>query len=196
MGQTLLMLVVALACVVLGIVIGVISSGRRRRGEVPMTWTARPAGYGSAPDEASIRVGDPVSLEGTPGKVVATIGYIGNGAERWTGACVALSSGQEWVTLVDEERGLEVCRWKKLSFLPGTPGEGKIHYGDHTFAKREAGNAEYDAHGEVDLPSVGEVRYVDYIDGDQRLSFEDYDGAGWEASLGRVLGPGAFVPRR
>ena len=112
--DTFVLLVVAVVCVAAGIVIGVMTAGHRRT-TVQTSWSARPAKYGGAPDSGSVRVGDEVTLEGTAGKVTATIGFLGSDAETWTAACVALmNGGEEWVTLVDEERGLEVCRWKKL----------------------------------------------------------------------------------
>lgn len=194
MAGALQLLLGAAGCVGLGAVWGRAQRPRRHLPAVPVV-TSQPARYGKADDASSVRVGDTVVLEGTTGRVTATIGYLGADAESWTGACVDLGGHTEWVTLVDEEHGLEVCRWTKLSSKPGKAGAEEIAYGGRTFRKRESGTADYDAHGDVDLPSVGRVKYVDYADEDQRLSFEAYDDELWEASVGRVVAPGRFTLR-
>lgn len=124
--------------------------------------------------------------------MTATVGYAED-VETWTGARLA---GGDWITVVSTPSGLEVVRWRRLDSAPGDPARPTVVHGGRTYELRERGRARYDAHGDVDLPGCGDVDYADFVDGDRRLSFEDYDGTGWEASAGRLLPPGSVAIRR
>ena len=75
------------------------------------------------------------------------------------------------------------------------PGADAITYEGRRYGLVERGRAAYDAHGEVDLPGGGTLEWADYRTGDERLSFENCDGLGWDASAGRVVAPGGSARR-
>ena len=164
--------------------------------EQPVSST--PARYrrGQAPDDdpGALRVGDKVMLSGRTATVLATIGFKED-VFAWTSALIGHGASRDWVTIVTETSGLEIVRWRRLSEMPGSPDDQSVTFEDTTYLFEESGEAQFDAHGEVDLPGKGTMRYVDFRAGSQRLSFENYEDYGWEASVGTVVPIGELVRR-
>ena len=173
----------------------------------PGAWapiSSTPARYSSSPpgkrgtgpahryDPYSLKVGDRVILDDRPGVVLATIGYTED-VYGWASACIGHGTKREWITVVTEDAGAEIVRWTKLSELPGKPDDQSITYDGVVYLYQEMGRAQFTAAGEVDLPSSGYVEYADFHAGDLRLSFENFNDFGWEASVGRVLPIGELV---
>jgi hypothetical protein len=152
--------------------------------------SSTPARYGwgvSDPQDASVRVGDALVVDGQPAAVLATIGYAEDVFE-WSAVMLALGQRRRWLTLVSIDDRVEAVLWEKLIGLPTGRGGKSLTYSGKTYELRERGTARYEAHGEVDLAEHGEVEYVDYEAADgARLSFENYDAWQWEASTGTVL---------
>jgi len=205
-------LILALIAVAL-VVAGVIVAARRRKppspgidwmsGDVPepavsaQPLSSTPARYRRAgePDDAgSLRIGQNVMLSGRAGTVLATVGFTED-VFAWTSALIGHGASRDWVTIVTETSGLEIVRWRRLKEMPGSPDDQSVTVDDTTYLFEESGEAQFDAHGEVDLPGSGSMRYVDFRAGSQRLSFENYADYGWEASVGEVVPLGELVRR-
>lgn len=193
-------------------------TGRReQRTDLPSlpdagTWqpvSSTPARYRKAPsgergqgpanqyDPIGMRVGDKVLLRSQPGQVVATIGYTED-VYAWTSVLVAQGVHRTWLSVVSVSTGggIEIVEWERLPAMPAEPTAREATVRGTTYLFEESGTATYDAHGEVDLPGSGLSQYVDLQVGDQRLSFEQFDGGEWEASIGRVLPIGDLVRAR
>ncbi len=112
----------------------------------------------------------------------------GEGAKRWIS--------------VEEDPALEVVLWTALGDDSLLPNESTIVMGDVTYRRVEHGTATYTCEGTTGLPDRGRVEYVDYEadhetatrgTGARYLSFERFDGAGWEAGLGEVIPNGTLT---
>lgn len=163
--------------------------------EQPLSST--PARYrrGAAPDDAaSLRIGQKVMLSGRAGTVLATIGFTED-VYAWTSVLIGHGASRDWVTIVTERTGLEIVRWRRLNRMPGSPDDQSVTFEGTTYLFEESGEATFDAHGEVDLPGKGTMKYVDFRAGPKRLSFEQYNDYDWEASVGEVVPLGELVRR-
>ena len=165
----------------------------------PARYRKAPAGQrGQGPaneyDPIGMRVGDKVLMRQQPGQVVATIGYTED-VYAWTAVLVAQGVHRTWLSVVSTSTGagIEIVEWERLPAMPGEPTAREVTVREVTYLFEESGTAHYDAHGEVDLPGSGMSQYVDFHAGDKRLSFENFDGTGWEASIGEVLPIGDLV---
>jgi hypothetical protein len=200
--------------VVVAVLAGLALATRRRRPQVPRRadWLAGEVREGPASqqpisstparyrndqrddDPGGLRVGQKVMLSGRAGTVLATIGFTED-VYAWTSALIGHGTSRDWLTIVTETSGLEIVRWRRLPVLPGSPDDPSVDVEGTTYLFEESGEARFDAHGEVDLPGTGTVRYVDFKAGPRRLSFENYEGYGWEASVGEVVPLGELVRR-
>ena len=165
----------------------------------PARYRKAPAGErGQGPmnqyDPIGMRVGDKVLLRQQPGQVVATIGYTED-VYAWTAVLVAQGVHRTWLSVISTSTGagIEIVEWERLPAMPAEPTAREVTVRGTTYLFEESGTAQYDAHGEVDLPGSGLSQYVDFQVGDERLSFEQFDGGSWEASIGKVLPIGDLV---
>ncbi len=165
----------------------------------PARYRKAPAGErGQGPaneyDPIGMRVGDKVLLRRQPGQVVATIGYTED-VYAWTAVQVAQGVHRTWLSVVSVSTGagIEIVEWERLPEMPAEPTAKEVTVRDVVYLFQESGTAQYDAHGEVDLPGGGRSEYVDLHAGDQRLSFEKFDDNGWDASIGQILPIGDLV---
>lgn len=100
--------------------------------------------------------------------------------------------GAQWLGVEVDEGQLELTWWttrKGHSLVPAPEVvlDGRAHRED------ESGEAVYTCEGTTGLPPQGRMRYRDYRNGNALLSFEDWDGAGWELSTGRPMSPGEMT---
>lgn len=218
MEPVLVLALVVVALVAGGLfVFGRLRRGSRERKDLPAlpdtgTWSpvsSTPARYRKAPsglrgqgpaneyDPIGMRIGDKVLLRQQPGQVVATIGYTED-VYAWTAVLVATGVHRTWLSVISTATGagIEIVEWERLPAMPAEPTAREVTVRDVTYLYEESGVANYEAYGEVDLPGSGRSQYVDLVAGDHRLSFENFDDTGWDASIGRVLPIGDLVRAR
>lgn len=102
--------------------------------------------------------------------------------------------GAQWLGVEEDEGQLELTWWTTRKGLGVAPGPEVVVDGD-AHREVESGQARYSTEGTTGLAGEGSVRYSDYRtgNGSALLSFEDWDGAGWDVSTGRTLSPGELT---
>lgn len=102
--------------------------------------------------------------------------------------------GAQWLGVEEDEGQLELTWWVTRKGL-GVGPQSEVVVDDRVHHEDESGEAEYSCEGTTGLPERGRMRYRDYQtgDGSALLSFEDWDGAGWEVSTGRPISPGEMT---
>lgn len=102
--------------------------------------------------------------------------------------------GAQWLGVEVDEGQLEITWWttrRGHGLLPAP----EVVLDDRVHREDESGAAQYSCEGTTGLPPQGQMRYRDYRtqDGSSLLSFEDWDGSGWELSSGRPMSPGELT---
>lgn len=102
--------------------------------------------------------------------------------------------GAQWLGVEEDEGQLELTWWTTRKGL-GVGPQAEVVVDDRVHREDESGEAGYSCEGTTGLPERGRMRYRDYQtgDGSALLSFEDWDGAGWEVSTGRPVSPGELT---
>lgn len=118
---------------------------------------------------------------------------ISEGPFTWYEHMLDGGKGTEWLSVQVDEGQLELVMWetRKGTRIDQTP---TVTVDGVTYYEQERGEARYTTEGNTGLPPQGQVHYIDYEGpGEQRLGQERFDGAGWEFSVGRVVGAGEFT---
>ena len=110
-----------------------------------------------------------------------------NGDERWIEH--RLSDDRLGRSLWLEVQGHTVTIYERLPSGGPPSGEPEIDHDGVAFRLTEQGRATYRSQERAGPGKQGEVAYVEYAAGDQRLAYECFDGGPWEVSLGRVVDP-------
>lgn len=102
--------------------------------------------------------------------------------------------GARWLGVEEDEGQLELTWWTTRKGLGVSP-DREVVVDDRVHREDESGEARYTCEGTTGLPDSGTMRYRDLRtgDGSSLLSFEDWDGAGWEVSSGRPMSPGEMT---
>ncbi|NNG18476.1 DUF4178 domain-containing protein [Naumannella sp. ID2617S] len=130
------------------------------------------------------------SYQGNPYTVAGTV-WLNEDGDTWTEHKATGGPQPIWFTIEDDE----VTRWTQRPDLASTltPGARTVTADDGTFRLEESGTADYTAQGDTDTNPAGTVEYHDYSAPDgARLSFERFDGRGWEVATGRPVRPEEF----
>lgn len=116
------------------------------------------------------------------------------GSFEWWEHLLDGGDGAKWLGVEEDEGQLELTWWTTRSGHGVEPGP-EVVLDDRVHREDESGEARYSCEGTTGLPDQGRMRYRDYRtgDGSALLSFEDWDGAGWEVSTGRPLSPGEMT---
>ena len=143
---------------------------------------ARPASSGVR----TLKPGDVVNYEAKDFIVEGTITFNEDGFV-WHEHLIVDADDKRWLSVEDDE-GLEVAIWTRLSGATLEPGPGTIEHDGITYRLDERGGATFTAQGSTGTGPSGRAEYADYQSGENRLSFERYgaDG-GWEISVGHVI---------
>lgn len=116
------------------------------------------------------------------------------GSFEWWEHLLDGGDGAQWLGVEVDEGQLELTWWTTRKGHDLVPGPEVVLDG-RTHREEESGEAQYTCEGTTGLPPRGQMRYRDYRDsnGGSLLSFEDWDGAGWDLSTGRLMSPGEMT---
>jgi hypothetical protein len=194
--MTTVIVLVLLALIAVGVVS--LIRGRERK---PVT--AGGTGPGAAPSlpgaEAApavrssvrgLRTGDVVAYEGHDSIVERSYRFR-EGGSRWEEHLIVDGDYKRWISVEDDE-GLECVIWERRPDPSLQPGDAAIEIDGTSYRFDEQGTADYTLEETAGPGGAGKVEYADYEAGDKRLSFERYDGSGWELNVGVVVSEHAF----
>ncbi|HEX6389634.1 MAG TPA: DUF4178 domain-containing protein [Solirubrobacteraceae bacterium] len=137
-----------------------------------------------------LRVGDVVNYEGHDSIVERTYRFR-EGGSRWEEHLLVDGDYKRWLSVEDDE-GLECVVWERRPDPGLEPGAKTIEVDGTTYEFDEQGTADYTLEESGGPGGAGSAEYSDYEAGDKRLSFERYDGSGWELNVGVVVSEHAF----
>lgn len=196
-------LVLILACVALiaaGAVIFVrqrqqVGAGARGGGSAAERSSARALDPAGAPTQArtsvrGLRLGDVVAYEGHDCIVERTYRFR-EGGSTWEEHLLVDGGFRRWLSVEDDE-GLECVLWERQPDPKLEPGAKTIDLGGIAYRFDEQGTASYTLEEAAGPGGSGQAEYADYVAGEQRLSFERYDGSGWEVNVGEVVSEHVF----
>lgn len=194
-----ILVLVLVAAVVAGVVLYV-----RQRQAVGSGGGGRAAGDGpgrrgldkaAVPTQArtsvrGLQLGDVVAYEGHDCIVERTYRFH-EGGSRWDEHLLVDGAFRRWLSVEDDE-GLECVVWERQPDPKLTPGAKSIDIEGTSYAFDEQGTADYTLEEAVGPGGSGTAEYADYVAGERRLSFERYDGSGWEVNVGLVVSEHVF----
>ena len=138
------------------------------------------------PDPRRLKIGDVVAYDGRDYVVRGTIRLEQSGF-AWDEHLLDDTRGRIWLSVEDDE-GLELCIWDRLSGSPLEPGPADLSHDGVDYRLQERGEATFRSEGTTGTASAGSMEYADYAAGGRRLSFERFGAATWDVSRGRVVG--------
>ncbi len=139
-----------------------------------------------------LRLGDVVAHDGHDSIVERSYRF-DEGGSRWEEHLLVDGDYRRWLSVEDDE-GLECVLWERRPDPDLEPGPKTIDVDGVSYAFEERGTADYTLEEAGGGPGgSGRAEYADYAAGEQRLSFERYDGSGgWEVNVGAVISEHAF----
>jgi hypothetical protein len=157
--------------------------------------SARGLGQAEAPTQArtsvrGLRLGDVVAYEGHDCIVERTYRF-SEGGSTWEEHLLVDGAFRRWLSVEDDE-GLECVLWERQPDPTLEPGPKSIDVGGISYRFDEQGTADYTLEEAAGPGGSGRAEYSDYVAGEQRLSFERYDGSGWEVNVGAVVSEHVF----
>ena len=182
-----------LVLVFLGLIAGaavVYMRGRKQAAAGPPSPSGLPQAPAAEPiggvEARAMKLGDVVNYESRDWIVEGTLRFE-QGGFRWAEHRLVDGSDSLWLSVEDDE-GLELVVWSRLRGSELEPGPGTLEHGGVAYELDEKGRANYTSEGVTGASGGGKAEFADYMDGDQRLSFERYgDDGGWEISVGVVI---------
>jgi hypothetical protein len=160
--------------------------GRRGRGEL-----------GSAEPPPAVRssvrglqLGDVVNHE-THDFVVERTYRFREGGSTWEEHLLVDGDVRRWLSVEDDE-GLECVLWERRPDPDLVPGPKELAVDGVTYRFDERGTADYTLEEATGPGGSGRAEYADYVAGKRRLSFERFDGSGWEVNVGEVVSEHVF----
>ena len=186
------MTVVLILLVLLGVGIGL---ALYRRSQVGAGSGGRSLGQAEPPTARrtsvrGLRLADVVSYEGHDCIVERSYRFR-EGGSRWEEHLLVDGGYTRWLSVEDDE-GLECVVWERRPEPGLEPGEKTIELDGTSYSFDEQGTADYTLEEAAGPGGSGRAEYADYVNGEERLSFERYDGSGWEVSVGAVVSEHAF----
>jgi len=137
-----------------------------------------------------LRLGDVVAFSGHDCIVERTY-RCREGGSRWEEHLLVDGDFKRWLSVEDDE-GLECVVWVRRPDPTLQPGAETVELDGTSYAFEEQGVADYTLEEQDGPGGAGKIEYSDYAAGDKRLSFERYDGSGWEINVGEVVSEHAF----
>ncbi len=185
------MVIVVILLVLIGV--GVASLLRsREKAAVPSTSSGTGALPGATPPAAvrssvrGLRVGDVVNHDGHDCLVDRTYRFR-EGGSRWEEHLLVDGDFRVWLSVEDDE-GLDCQIWTRNPLSDLEPGPQTIELDGVTYSFDEKGRADYTLEEANGPGGSGVAEYYDYdADGGRYLSFEKFDGSGWEISVGQDI---------
>lgn len=192
-----LLAVLVLVAAVVVVLVTVLRRRRRDEGLAQRASTVDPMGPGPlTSDPRRLKPGDVVRLSGEPGDWVVrgTLAFDEDGyrwKEHLLDGSTAEGERRHWMSVEEDEGGLELVLWDRVSGSDLTPESAEVAHGGAAYRRDERGKARYSSTGTTGAAESGTAEYADYLPaggGDARLSFERYSSTGsWEVSSGRVV---------
>jgi hypothetical protein len=157
--------------------------------------SSRGLGQADAPTQArtsvrGLQLGDVVAYEGHDCIVERTYRF-SEGGSTWEEHLLVDGAFRRWLSVEDDE-GLECVLWERQPDPTLEPGPKTIDLGGVSYRFDEQGTADYTLEESAGPGGSGRAEYSDYVAGEQRLSFERYDGSGWEVNVGAVVSEHVF----
>ncbi|MBX7160181.1 MAG: DUF4178 domain-containing protein [Acidimicrobiia bacterium] len=146
-------------------------------------------------DVLEIAVGDSVSIGGQPWTVIGSVTFRDD--DGWTWQEHLLESGGErrWLAVEDDD-GVEMVLWAPTN-VTVAPGAHEMIHDGRSYQLDETGTASYVATGHTGTLPQGTLEYYDYAGrGGLALSFERFDGSGWEMTAGTAVDPAQVQVQR
>lgn len=138
-----------------------------------------------------LRLGDVVAHEGHDSIVERSYRFR-DGGSAWEEHLLVDGAHKRWLSVEDDE-GLECVVWERRPDPELAPGPKELTVDGVAYRFQERGTATYTLEEAAGPGGSGEVEYADYAGpGDARLSFERYDGSGWEVNVGTVTSEHVF----
>ncbi len=138
-----------------------------------------------------LRLGDVVAHEDHDSIVERTYRFR-EGASTWEEHLLVDGAYKRWLSVEDDE-GLECIVWERQPDPDLEPGPKELTVAGVSYRFDERGTATYTLEEAGGPGGSGSVEYADYAGpGSQRLSFERYDGSGWEVNIGLVTSEHVF----
>ena len=164
------------------------ASAGARRGELPPVRSPEDEQRALHGDVRKLAPGDAVAYDGTDFLIDRTI-HLDEEGFAWKEHMLsdAISGRKLWLS-VEEDDGLEVAVWERLSGVDLEPGPATLTHDGVTYQRDERGRARFrvEQTGGATAES-GTMEYADYAAGEQLLAFERYGTGSWEVSAGRRL---------
>ena len=178
-----LLLLLLLAAATVAVAVAIRRAGQARQRAAPRSDPL--AADAGRPDARQLKVGDVVAFEGRDYVVRGTIRLEQSGFS-WDEHLLDDTRRRIWLSVEDDE-GLELCVWDRLSGTLLEPGPPSLSYDGRDFRLTERGEATFRSEGTTGTASSGRMEYADYSAGDERLSFERFGATTWEVSRGHVV---------
>ena len=137
-----------------------------------------------------LQLGDVVNHE-THDFVVERTYRFREGGSTWEEHLLVDGDVRRWLSVEDDE-GLECVLWERRPDPDLVPGPKELAVDGVTYRFDERGTADYTLEEATGPGGSGRAEYADYVAGKRRLSFERYDGSGWEVNVGEVVSEHVF----
>ena len=139
-------------------------------------------------DVRKLGPGDVVSHEGTDFIIDRTMHFDEEGFTWKEHLLTDPVAGRKMWLGVEDDDGLEVTLWERVSGVTLEPGPGSLEHDGVTYKREEQGTARFRV--EETGGGAGEqgtMQFADYSAGDRLLAFERYGTGSWEVSTGQVV---------
>ena len=194
-----LLVVLVLVAAVIAVLVVVLQRRTRDAGLAERARQVDPMAAGPlVSDPRRLKPGDVVRLSGETGEWVVrgTLAFDEDGyrwKEHLLDGSTAEGERRHWLSVEEDEGGLELVLWDRVPGSTLTPDLPEIALNGVAYRRDERSTARFASTGTTGAAESGTAEYADYLpaDGGQhRLSFERYSSGGsWEVSTGRVVLP-------
>lgn len=139
-------------------------------------------------DVRKLAPGDAVAYDGIDFLVDRTI-HLDEEGFTWKEHMLsdAVTGRKLWLSVEDDD-GLEVSVWQRLTGADLEPGPSSLTHDGVTYQRDEQGRASFRVEQTGGATSEsGTMEYADYAAGDRLLAFERYGTGSWEVSTGQTI---------
>ncbi len=141
-------------------------------------------------DPRELKLGDLVEWPGagTSHAVRGTMRLTEDGYSWWEHFIDPVRGLKRYLSVDPSDGDVEVVVWTEVDEFDIKPGQRQVAFDGIAYKLKEQGTARYTTNGTVNVPSSGQVQYMDYRgEYGRRLSFERFNGGKWELSVGEVI---------
>jgi hypothetical protein len=141
-------------------------------------------------DPRELKLGDLVVWPGTSDShaVRGTMKLTEDGYSWWEHFIDPVRGAKRYLSVDPSDGDLEVVVWTEVDDFDIKPGQRQVAHDGVAYKLKEQGTASYTGTGTLNVPSRGQVQYMDYRgQHGRRLSFERFNNGKWELSIGEVI---------